>query len=160
MMNKDNKKEDIAGYEYEEWEKLEKEFYRDFERSTMYNKSFSELISDILGNVSYDEFAEKTQLSPNMLYRLKKQVDEKNPPQRNTLITVSIAYDLDLMMTQALLHSLGLGFNRFNKRDYAYTFLLTRCRGKDLFECNEILEKLGIEKKYWLGEHARKKATK
>lgn len=50
-----------------------------------------------------------------MLYRLKKQVDEKDPPQRNTLITVCIAYKLDLMMAQALLYSLGLGFNRLTK---------------------------------------------
>ncbi len=63
-------------------------------------------------------------------------------------------------MTQALLNSLGLDFNRFNKRDYAYTLLLTRCRGKGIEECNEILEELGIEEKYWLGFHARKKNNK
>lgn len=43
-------------------------------------------------------------------------------------------------------------------RDYAYTFLLTRCRGKNIDECNAILEKLGIESKYWLGSFARKNA--
>ena len=63
-------------------------------------------------------------------------------------------------MTQALLYSLGLGFNRFSKRDYAYTFLLTRCRGKTIDECNQILEKLGIEQKYWLGSYAKRKSAK
>ncbi|MEY8284589.1 hypothetical protein AALA13_12280 [Lachnospiraceae bacterium 50-23] len=150
----------LAGYSYDEWVKLEKEFLEDYEKSTKYNKSFSELISEILDEETYMSFAEKTQLSENMLYRLKKQVDEKDPPQRNTLISVSVGYHLDLMMTQALLYSLGLGFNRFSKRDYAYTFLLTRCRGKSIDECNNILEKLGIEKKYWLGSYARKTRTK
>lgn len=105
-------------------------------------------------------FAEKTHLSENMLYRLKKQVDEKDPPQRNTLVSVCVGYNLDLMMTQALLYSLGLGFNRFSKCDYAYTFLLTRCRDKSIDECNEILEELGIEEKCWLGSYAKKKTSK
>lgn len=150
----------IAGYSYDEWEKIVRQFERDFANSTKYNKSFSEMIGEILEGETYMSFAEKTKLSENQLYRLRKQVDEKNPPQRNTLISVCIAYDLDLMMTQALLHSLGLDFNRFNKRDYAYTFLLTRCRGKSIDECNEILKELGIEEKYWLGTYARKNRGK
>ncbi len=160
MIDRDIKKEYIAGYKYEEWEKLEKEFLNDYEMSTKYNKSFRELISEVLEGETYKSFAEKTQLSENMLYRLKTQIDEKDPPQRNTLITVAIAYNLDFMMTQAILHSLGLDFNRFSKKDYAYTFLLTRCRGKKIDECNDILEKLGIEEKYRLGYHARRKLQK
>lgn len=151
------KKDYIAGYSYDEWRKLEREFLDDYEKSTKYNKSFGELISEVLDGETYYDFSDKTGLSANMLYRLKKQVDEKDPPQRNTLITVAVVYNLDLMMTQALLYSLGLGFNRFSKRDYAYTFLLTRCRGKSIDACNDILEKLGIEEKYWLGSHARRK---
>lgn len=150
----------IAGYSYDEWEKIVKQFERDFANSTKYNKSFSEMIEEVLEGETYMSFAEKTKLSENQLYRLRKRVDEKDPPQRNTLISVCIAYDLDLMMTQALLHSLGLDFNRFNKRDYAYTFLLTRCRGKSIDECNEILKELGIEEKYWLGTYARKNRGK
>ena len=153
-------KDYIAGYTYDEWVKLEKEFLNDYETSTTYNKPFSELISEILDGETYTTFAEKTNLSANMLYRLKKQVDEKDPPQRNTLVSVCVGYNLDLMMTQALLYSLGLGFNRFSKRDYAYTFLLTRCRGKSIDECNEILKGLGIEEKYWLGSYAKKKTSK
>lgn len=151
-------KEDIlAGYSYEEWEKLENEFLNDYENSVRYNKSFRELINDVLDGETYMSFANKTHLSENMLYRLKTQSDEKDPPKRNTLISVAVGYNLDLMMTQAMLHSLGLDFNRFNKRDYAYTFLLTRCRGKSIDECNEILEKLEIEQKYWLGSYAKRK---
>lgn len=152
--------DNIAGYSFEEWEKISKQFERDFANSTKYNKSFSEMIGEVLEGETYMSFAEKTKLCENQIYRLRKRVDEKDPPQRNTLISVCIAYDLDLMMTQALLHSLGLDFNRFNKRDYAYTFLLTRCRGKSIDECNEILKELGIEKKYWLGSYARQQRAK
>lgn len=145
-MNDNKKNEYIAGYTYGEWQRLENEFLNDYEKSIVYNKSFSELISEVLDGESYTSFANKTHLSENMLYRLKKQVDEKDPPQRSALISVAVGYNLDLMMTQALLYSLGLGFNRFRKRDYAYTFLLTCCRGKTIDECNEILKELAIEK--------------
>lgn len=150
----------IAGYSYDEWEKIVKQFERDYANSTKYNKSFTEMIGEILEGETYMSFGNKTKLNANQLYRLRKRVDEKDPPQRNTLMSVCVAYDLDLMMTQALLHSLGLDFNRFNKRDYAYTFLLTRCRGKSIDECNEILKELGIEEKYWLGTYARKNRRK
>ena len=150
-------KECIAGYSYDEWEKLQKEFTRDYANSTKYNKSFQTLIREILEGETDMSFSNKTGLSFNMLYRLKNRVDEKDPPQRNTLISVCIGYDLDILMTQSLLYSLGLGFRQNNKRDYAYTFLLTRCRGKSIDECNEILKEFGIEERYYLGYHARKK---
>ena len=149
-------KTSIAGYSFAEWTKIQNQFIKDYQKYSLCNKSFSELITQILDGETYMSFADKTQLSPNMLYRLKQQVDEKNPPQRNTLISVCIGYHLDLIMAQTLLHSLGLGFNAFNKRDYAYTFLLTRCRDKSIDECNEILKGLGIEEKYWLGSYAKK----
>lgn len=160
MENKNDRKEGIAGYNYEEWEKLERQFHKDYENSTRYNKSFRELITEILDGESDDSFANKTELSHNMLYRLRKQVDEKDPPQRSTLISVCVGYDLDLMMAQALLCSLGLGFNRFNKRDYAYSFLLTRCRGKSIHKCNEILKELEVEERYLLGSRERRTGKK
>lgn len=153
---KDKNKEFIAGYSYDEWEKLEKQYKNDFEKSQKYNKSFRTLIREILDGETDMSFAYKTELSLNMLSRLKNQVDETDPPKMYTLISVCVGYDLDLLMAQALLHSLGLGFNRNKKQDYAYSFLLTRCRGKSIQECNEILEKLGIEPKFWLGSHSRK----
>ena len=69
----------IAGYDYKEWVRLESLFLKDYENSTRYNKPFSALISDVLENETYKSFADKTGLSENMLYRLKKQVDEKDP---------------------------------------------------------------------------------
>ena len=62
----------LAGYSYDEWRKLEKEFLDDYEKSTKYNKSFSELISEVLKDETYSTFADRTHLSENLLYRLKK----------------------------------------------------------------------------------------
>lgn len=154
-MSKKLKESSIADYDCEEWAKLKQQFLRDFENSTKYNKSFREMITEILDGEGHTEFAKKTELSPNMFYRLKNVVDITTPTQRSTIMTVCIAYKLDLMLSLALFSSLGAEFSRFNKRDYAYTFLLTSCRDKSVRQCNEILEALGIEKKYWLGSFAR-----
>lgn len=153
-----NRKEEeyIAGYSYDEWRKIERQFQDDYDNSTKYNKSFNELINEILQDETLMSFMSKTGLGQSMFYRLKNQVNENDPPYMYTLISFCVGYNLDLMMAQALLHSLGLDFNRHNKRDYAYSFLLTRCRGKSIDECNDILEKLGIPQKYWLGEHKKK----
>ena len=91
-----------------------------------------------------------------MFSRIRTQVDKKDPPQRSTLISIAIGYNLDYQITSELLKSIGVRFILSNPRDYAYQFLLTNCRGKSVDDCNEILEALGIEEKHWLGMHARK----
>lgn len=150
-----SREEYIAGYSYDEWEKIKSQFEKDYSNSTKYNKSYRELINEILEDETYQSFELKTGLSQNMFYRTKNQVDEKDPHKMKTLISICVGYKLDLMMAQALLYSLGLGFNRQSKRDYAYSYLLTRCRDKDIDECNAILKELEIPPKYWLGEYAR-----
>ncbi len=147
----------IGGYTPEEFQKLEKQFHKDYQMYNKHIKSFSELINEILEGETDRTFVEKTGLSYNMFSRIRKYVDKNNPPQRNTLMSVAVGYGLDYQLTSALLDSIGLSFILSNKRDYAYQFLLTNCRGKSVDECNKILEHLGIEEKYQLGFHARKK---
>lgn len=148
--------QNIADYSEKEWKEIKGQFEQDFANSLKYNKSFTEIISQILEGETYASFEEKTRLCPNQLDCLRKQVNAENPPWRKTLISVCVGYGLDLMMTQELLHSLGLELSSQNRSDYAYIFLLTRYRGKNIEKCNEILKGLGIEEKYWLGEYARK----
>lgn len=150
----------IAGYSFDQWKEMEERFEKDFENSVKYNKPFSALINEVLKGETAGKFEKRTGLTQNMLSRLKNRVDSANPSQKNTIITVCVAYDLDLMMAQALLYSQGSMLNRFNKNDYAYSFILTQCRGKSVDECNEILKKLGIEEGYLLGEYARKPRKK
>ena len=145
----------IAGYSYNEWKKLQDEYINDFKTSKRIIRPFRAMIEDILKNETDEDFRGKTQLSENMLYRLRNQIDENNPPKMQTLISVCVGYNLDIILAQDLLKSLGLGFNPHKKRDYAYTFLLTRCRGKNIFECNEILKELGIKESDYLGSRPR-----
>lgn len=150
----------IGGYSIEEWEKIETEFYKDLENHREYDKPFRTLINEILKNETSGSFAMKTELEPNMFSRLKHKVDDSDPCQKNTIITICVAYNLDLMMAQALMHSLGSGLNGRNKNDYAYAFILTRCRGKTIEECNDILKKIGLKRSYLLGEEGRRKVRK
>lgn len=143
-------------YTPEEWKQIKGQFYTDFKRYNNHIKSFSTLINEILDGETEGTFVQKTGLSPNMFSRIRKYVGKKDQPQRNTLISIAVGYKLDFQITARLLESLGSGFTLSNERDYAYQFLLTNCRGKSVDECNEILECLGVEEKYWLGVHARK----
>lgn len=150
----------IGGYTEEEFQKIEKQFHKDYDMYNKHMKSFRELINEILDGETEGKFVRKTGLSNNMFSRIRTQIDKNNPPQRNTLMSVAIGYGLDYQLTAALLDSIGLSFILSNPRDYAYQFLLTNCRGKSVDECNEILEHLGVEEKYWLGYHARKNKYK
>lgn len=143
-------------YTEEEWQKIKRQFDSDFDRYNKHIKSFRELINELLEGETEGSFERKTGLSPNMFSRIRTQIDKKNPPQRNTLMSVAVGYNFDYQLTVALLDSIGLKFILSNPRDYAYQFLLTNCRGKTVDECNDILKCLGVEEKYWLGIHARK----
>lgn len=143
----------VAGYSETELKEMKKQFDSDLEQSQKVSKSFQAMILDILGNENGKDFSDRTGLNPNMLTRFKYYINKNDPPKMYSLISVCVGYNVDLMTTECLLHSLGLGFNRQNKRDYAYSYLLTSCRGKNIYEANEILLYLGIEKKYCLGSH-------
>lgn len=154
---KDNSnKPKSTGDSFHELESLIEKFNRDYKLFSEYNKSFSDLMNEVLKGESEKEFMIKTGLGIGMMYRLKNQISKEDIPNRCTIISVCIGYDLDIMMAQTLLHSLGLDFNCYNKRDYAYAFILTECRGKNIEECNEILKALGVQEKDLLGYRPRK----
>lgn len=146
-------------YKENEWKKIKNQFNKDFKMYNKHIKSFREIINEILEGETQSTFVMKTELSPNMFSRIRTQIDKENPPQRSTIMSVAVGYNLDYQLTSALLDSIGLAFILSNPRDYAYQFLLTNCRGKSINECNEILEALGVEEKYWLGFHARQTRT-
>ena len=137
-------------------DRLKSQYKSDFERYNKHIKSFSALINEILENETETSFSKKTGLSPNMLHRITKYVCRQDPPQRSTIMSIAVGYGLDYQITSKLLESLGLGFILSNPRDYAYQFLLTNCRGLSVDECNDILDLLGVDEKYFLGSHARK----
>lgn len=146
----------IAGYRQEEWEKIRDSFARDCANAMKKAGSFRDLIQEILKGETPESFEEKTGLTQNMFDRITGQVEREDLPWRKTLMSICVAYDLDVVMAYRLLDSLGLRFDPVNRRDYAYLLLLTRCRGKSIAECNEILKALGIPQGDWIGHYARK----
>ena len=152
-----NENENIAGYTPEEWKQIQFDFEKDWESSQKYHLSFRKMIREILAGETPQSFSEKTGLSPSMLSRMRNQISKDDQPRRNTLISICIAYNVDIWKTCALIESLGLSVNEIARRDYIYSYLLTRCRGKSVDECNEILKQLGVEERYLLGKYARRK---
>lgn len=149
----------VAGYSKEEWERLANQFKKDYELFGKHIKDFGELVTSIIGTDTSYTFQQKTGLTRDMFYRLRSRANTNNPPKKNTIISFAVGYDLDIAMTRSLFVALGLDFNYHNDKDYAYIWLLTRCRGKDIEECNEILDNLNIDEKYQLGHHASKKRS-
>ena len=107
-------------YAIQEWEKVKGRFNTDFKRYNNHIKSFNELINEILDGETEGTFARKTGLSHNMFSRIRNYVNKKDPPQRSTLISIAVGYNLDFQITARLLESLGSGFTLSNERDYAY----------------------------------------
>ena len=143
-------------YTKDEWERIENQFYKDFRMYNKHIRPFQTLISEILKGETETSFANKTQLSPNMFYRIRTQANRKDPVKKSTLLSVAVGYNLDYQLTVALLESIGAKFILSTPRDYAYQFILINCRGKNIDECNEILKELGLEDNDLLGYHARK----
>ncbi len=116
---------------------------------------FSELANKIIGDDSYIKFRNKTGLSENFYYRLKRnKITGNNPPKLSSLVSICKGYDADIMVLQSMMQSLGLIMNVHKDRDYAYMYLMTNTDEKDICKCNEILKEFGLGKNDWLGAKA------
>ena len=77
-------------------------------------------------------------------------------PRMSTFISMCMGFNLDLPAAESLLSSLSLGFEKTDRLDCAYMFLLTHYQGMCIEDCNKILRGLGItEEKYLLGSFAK-----
>lgn len=118
-------------------------------------KPFIEIISEIIGNDTCEEFMDKTGLSKDMYYTIKNQTAKDKPHKKSTIVSVCVGYDAGIQIAEELLQSQGSHFNPHSKIDSAYILLLTEYRGKSVDECNELLERLEIKKTDRLGVCAR-----
>jgi len=64
--------------------------------------------------------------------------------EMNVVIAISIGFNLGPILTGELLKSAGLDFRLKNPEHLAYIYLLEHCQDKSRYECNEILEYLGV----------------
>ena len=100
-------------------------------------------------NLNADDFTECTGLHRNY-YR--KFIKKGYIPRMSTFISMCMGLNLDLPAAESLLASLSLGFEKTDRLDCAYMFLLTHYQGLCIEDCNTILNSLGVnEQKYLLG---------
>lgn len=102
-----------------------------------------------LKKINASIFADRTNLRRNYFSKFKK---EGFIPKMSTFIAMCMGLNLDLPAAESLLASLSLGFEKTDRLDCAYMFLLTHYQGLCIEDCNTILRDLGInEPKYLLG---------
>lgn len=150
------KRECEEEYERKHEQQIIENYHEDFSKNEKIIKPFSEIIANIVGEDTYQEFAEKTGLGHDMFYSLKKRVNKENPSYKSTIVSVCVGYNVGYEIARELLRSQGSVFNPHSSVDAAYVTILTECRGKTVEECNDLLEKMGIKKMYRLGACARR----
>ena len=136
--------------------KIIDEYKFDWKRSLKIVKSFSNMMQEILEGETGSKFADKTGLNTNMLSKFRYSYTPQNPPRMYTFISVCIGYQISYTLAQQLLQSICLPFNPLNKQHAAYIALLTHCRGCNIAQCNEILQRMGVDEKFFLGSPERK----
>lgn len=92
-------------------------------------------------NITKTQFANRTWLSEKFYNMF---LSPTYMPSMSSFISMCMGLNLDLPTAESLLESLALRFNRTDKVDYAYMFLLTRYQGLNIEDCNKILIELGI----------------
>lgn len=146
----------IEKYNEEREKQIIRRYNDDIQNNEKMIKPFTEIIKDIIGDDTLDEFQDKTELGKDMFYNLKKRVNKDNPCRKSTIVSVCVGYGVGLQIAEELLRSQGSSFNPHSDRDSAYITLLTEYRGKSIEECNKLLEKLNVRKEDRLGVCARR----
>lgn len=150
----DKNKQDKAWGDYEK-------FKRDYEKSLDENKTFSQLVVDIMkeNNFTVEKLIEESGLSKATVNRLRsgevktwKGEIREYLPHLKTIIAFCIACDLHILRAITLLESIGYGFRRTSEVHFAYCHLIVNFRGDSIAKCNEELRKLQIDEEYHLGE--------
>lgn len=148
-------KEIIQKHEKEREQQIISRYKEDILNNQKMIKPFTEIITEIIGNDTCEEFMDKTGLSKDMYYNIQKQTAKNKPHKKSTIVSVCVGYDAGIQIAVELLQSQGSHFNPHSKIDSAYILLLTECRGKSVDECNELLETIEINKADRLGVCAR-----
>lgn len=131
-------------------EQIRKDFKEKFELTQKHNKTFREHIIQLFSEkgINKENIEEKTGLSLSM-YR--KLIKTDFMPDMKTVISICVGLELDMAMVETLLDSLAVKFNRNNKKNYAYQYIVTNYTGEDINSCNEILKILGLKGRELLG---------
>jgi len=98
-------------------------------------------------NWNSTKFENKTGLAKINYTRAMK---ENHNPTIRTIITICVALDINMMMTNYLLELKGFKLTMNDKVHRAYAYLIENFKGSDIEDCNIILAKMGVEEKNFL----------
>ncbi|MBR4720715.1 MAG: hypothetical protein IK057_03010 [Clostridia bacterium] len=102
--------------------------------------------------ISEEKFYDNTLLNRNVMYDIKQN---KSRPQLRTVITICIGLNLEPYESLELIRTAGYTLSKSLFLDCAYMEIIFNYYDNDIIECNEILEKLGVDEKYHLGSRQR-----
>ncbi len=100
------------------------------------------------------DFLDLTQLDRQILYRIEKGLSARL--QLRTVITICIGLSLEPTQSICLLQKAGYFLTEELPVDQAYLKLINHYYLSDIEECNGILKRLGIPRKYFLGSLDRR----
>lgn len=137
-------------------------FKKDYELSLKNNSTFPEIVNNIMNEqeLTIEDLQGKSKIDRRTIFRLRSGVIKSKTremeymPSMKTIIAFCVACDLDMLNAITLLESIGLSFRKTSMIHYAYCYLIVNCRGKEIHECNTILENFGIDKEYFLRDDA------
>ena len=117
---------------------------------------YEEKKDDVISNRNIDirdqNFEAITNVSRSVLSFIKKGTSR---PKLSTIITFCISLMLDTINSYDLIELAGYKLSQNYEVDRAYAELLQYHNYGDIDACNEHLEGLGIDKKYYLGVKSR-----
>ena len=129
------------------------------ERKTLYKEMirlFEENKDNVISirtiHIKDQNFEGITNVSRSVLSSINKG---KSRPKLSTIVTFCISLMLDVIDSYYLIELAGYKLSPFYELDRAYAELLQYHNHGDIKLCNEHLESLGIDKKYYLGVKSR-----
>ena len=139
-----------------------KKFEDDYKITADMQKTCGQIIFGIIKNkgmekntkfgIDVRKIVDLTGLNDKIIYLLKNPDCALN---KQMVVSFAIGLELDVHATAYLLAANGMVFNTNNKVDKAYVYLIEQHKGRNIEDCNIILGKLGIAKKYFLGSQER-----
>lgn len=138
---------------------MDKFFNNLSKRRTLYDEMvrlYKEKKDDVISNRDIDvrdqNFEAITNVSRSVLSFIKKGTSR---PKLSTIITFCVSLMLDAIDSYYLIELAGYKLSQNYEVDRAYAELLQYHNYGDIDACNEHLEGLGIDKKYYLGVKSR-----
>lgn len=133
---------------------MDSEFFREYQNKLSIDETLYAKIKKIMKakRISEEKFYDNTLLNRNVMYDIKQN---KSRPQLRTVITICIGLGLEPYESLELIRTAGYSLSKSLFLDCAYMEIIFNYYDNDIIECNEILEKLGVDEKYHLGSRQR-----